>query len=70
MRTMQLQEADGAAPVAERDEILAQDAQAPGQVAQFLARMTGCQKRRRYSPHGVPGPTRVSSSSSAGRSRW
>ena len=24
-------------------------------------RMTGCQKRRRYSPHGVPGPTRVSS---------
>ena len=33
------------------------------------AKATGCQKRRRYSPHGVPGPTRVSSSSGGGTSR-
>ena len=33
------------------------------------AKATGCQKRRRYSPPGVPGPTRVSSSSGGGTSR-
>src|SRR6516164_4755291 len=30
----------------------------------------GCQKRRKYSPHGVSGPTCESSASSAGTSRW
>jgi transposase len=30
----------------------------------------GCQKRRRYSPHGVLGPTWDNSASSSGTSRW
>ena len=33
------------------------------------ANATGCQNRRRYSPHGVPGPTRVSSGSGGGTAR-
>ena len=36
MRAMQLQQADRAAPVAERDEVLAQYAQPPRQVTQFV----------------------------------
>jgi superfamily II DNA helicase RecQ len=70
MRAMQLQKADLAALVAERDQVLAEDAQRRGTSPNSLARTTGCQKRRRYSPHGVPGPTRVSSSSSGGNPRW
>src|SRR5204862_5083222 len=38
-------------------------------VSRSRAHATGCQKRRRYSPAGVPGPTCVSSGSGAGTSR-
>src|SRR5262249_60722279 len=70
MRAMQFEEASGIAFVAERDQILSQNPQARGSSRSSSERATGCQKRLKYSPHGVPGPTRLSSSSSAGRSRW
>ena len=59
MRAMQFEEADGAAAVAERDEILAQDAQPPRQVAQFArtgrpAARSAADIRRRACP-GRPG---------------
>jgi hypothetical protein len=40
-----------------------------GRSPSLLARMTGCQKRRSYSPHGVSRPTRVRSWSTAGNPR-
>ncbi len=52
-----IEQPDPAAAVAEDDEILAEDADRPRQVREPERIITGCQKRRRYSPPGVPGPT-------------
>ena len=56
MAAMAVQHADAARPVAERDQILAEDAQRERQVGQAARTGTPAARRRRYSPQGVPGP--------------
>jgi hypothetical protein len=66
---MQLQEADGAAQVAKHHQFLAEDLDPMGRSFSSSEKQIGCQKRRKYSPHGVSGPTWESSTSSSGTSR-
>ena len=69
MRAVQVEHADAPAAIAKDHEVLAEDAHAQRRPSRSRAKATGCQKRRRYSPPGVPGPTWVSSGSGAGVAR-
>jgi hypothetical protein len=70
MRTMQLQQPYGAAQSRNTTSSSPRIMFRWGRSFSSSEKQIGCQKRRRYSPHGVSGPTWDNSASSTGSSRW
>jgi len=70
MRTMQLQQAHGAAHVAERHQFFPKHFYAPREIAQVVREAYRLPKAAQVLAAGCAGPTWVSSVSSSGTSRW